>query len=386
MIDRISLSNIVLPSGLIRKIPSELIKRYQFIPIGREGSMLKVVFAELPDANVISEIELAIAYKINVSLASKNEIQSRLNELFPEVENQPEPISEPEPKPKPVSRLSKFRQMKDKEEQVSSVIKTETEHSKNPDLLLSILSFLIPIFGLIAGVIFIARPEGINKRTGHRCLKYAIAGFISACIIIGMIWGIAVKIEKRRVETTSNEFGAYNSLRMLVSSEAAWWVIKATGTPDKTFWTYDVSCFHRMFRANSVDKWNFIKLDFAEADAAPAKDNTFGEGKLAEIGAPTPRYGYFFRAMLKGDGMPYNQIEVNGIKAANKDSYAFVAYPAEYGKTGIHTFIVNESGTVYAIDTGSDEKKIVLQWPGSDPTQVKGPGGKNWGVADPGLR
>ena len=38
--------------------------------------------------------------------------------------------------------------------------------------------------------------------------------------------------------------------------------------------------------------------------------------------------------------------------------FALVAWPAEYGVTGAATFIVNQLGTVYQKDLGSDTEKV----------------------------
>jgi hypothetical protein len=114
-----------------------------------------------------------------------------------------------------------------------------------------------------------------------------------------------------------------------------------------------------MLRADGKTKCANIDIGFAKADAQPADSKIFA-GKIEDWSGikPQPKSGYFFRAMSG-----YNQNEVNGVNATNSYAFAFVAYPAEYGKTGKRTFIINESGTVYSKDTGSDANKIVLQWP-----------------------
>ena len=53
-------------------------------------------------------------------------------------------------------------------------------------------------------------------------------------------------------------------------------------------------------------------------------------------------------------------------------SYGFCVYPADYGKDGVRTFIVNEEGVVYGMDT---DGKPVDTWPGADPTM------EGWGVS-----
>ena len=40
--------------------------------------------------------------------------------------------------------------------------------------------------------------------------------------------------------------------------------------------------------------------------------------------------------------------------------FALVAYPAEYGSSGIMTFMVNQSGMIYENDLGEDTEKLAM--------------------------
>jgi hypothetical protein len=65
-----------------------------------------------------------------------------------------------------------------------------------------------------------------------------------------------------------------------------------------------------------------------------------------------PYHGYFFR-MLDGQGSHARGGEHNYL-VKNKliGGFGLVAWPAQYGVTGIHTFIVNQDGIVYDKDLG----------------------------------
>ena len=191
-----------------------------------------------------------------------------------------------------------------------------------------------------------------------------------------------------RVIKDSDRFasGAIASLKLMTSAEATWLQQDVDGNGKKDYWTYDVSCLHRMYRPDGQTKAAFIAIDLARADGQPAaldqSTKTFGSTSQIENWAnitTAPKLGYFFRAMLTDDqGQPYNQNEVGNteFKATNNSRFAFVAYPAEYGQTARKTFIVNQEGTVYSKDMGGETTKIVLQWPGSNPA------GLDWNVAD----
>ena len=47
--------------------------------------------------------------------------------------------------------------------------------------------------------------------------------------------------------------------------------------------------------------------------------------------------------------------------------FGLVAYPAEYGNSGIMTFIVNQQDTIYETDLGKDTLKIVTTMDKYDP-------------------
>ncbi len=78
------------------------------------------------------------------------------------------------------------------------------------------------------------------------------------------------------------------------------------------------------------------------------------EGLKVKPGSAQPFYGYYFRQLetqgpgAKGGAKPY---VVNGKMTGG---FAYVAYPAKYGETGIQTFMVNQGGVVYGKNLGKD--------------------------------
>jgi hypothetical protein len=47
--------------------------------------------------------------------------------------------------------------------------------------------------------------------------------------------------------------------------------------------------------------------------------------------------------------------------------FAFIAYPAEYQSSGVMTFIVNKSGTIYEKDLGPNTTKLAEAMTAFDP-------------------
>ena len=85
---------------------------------------------------------------------------------------------------------------------------------------------------------------------------------------------------------------------------------------------------------------------------AEAQASGYGGKPRGEGAAPEPFHGYFFKVLTRqgkaAPGGDYDYI-INGNMIGG---FALVAWPAEYGETGIMTFIVNQQGRVYQNDLG----------------------------------
>jgi hypothetical protein len=86
-----------------------------------------------------------------------------------------------------------------------------------------------------------------------------------------------------------------------------------------------------------------------------------------QVGAHDPFNGYFFRILtVQGPHAPggAKNYVVNGKMTAG---FAFIAYPAEYRSSGVMSFIVNQSGTIYEKDLGPDSTGIAEAMTTFDP-------------------
>ena len=73
---------------------------------------------------------------------------------------------------------------------------------------------------------------------------------------------------------------------------------------------------------------------------------------------PTPFYGYYFRILTgRGKSAPGGALDylVNGDM---QKGFAMVAYPAEYKNSGVMTFLVDDKGTIYQKDLGTETAKV----------------------------
>jgi DUF2950 family protein len=103
---------------------------------------------------------------------------------------------------------------------------------------------------------------------------------------------------------------------------------------------------------------------------------------LGELAAAASREGY----NPDGDGAPYHGYYYRILKAQGSDApggalsylvngkmiggFALIAYPAEYGNSGVMTFLVNHSGTVYQKDLGKRTDIIAKRMRVFDPDQT----------------
>jgi len=86
-----------------------------------------------------------------------------------------------------------------------------------------------------------------------------------------------------------------------------------------------------------------------------------------QVGEHVPFNGYMFRILTKqGPHAPggARSYIVDGKMSAG---FAFVAYPVEYRSSGVKTFIVNESGTIYEKDLGPNTTKLAQAMTVFDP-------------------
>jgi hypothetical protein len=99
---------------------------------------------------------------------------------------------------------------------------------------------------------------------------------------------------------------------------------------------------------------------------ATAVGEGYGQRKSSSA-PPKPYHGYYYRVLKEqgphapGGAMSY---VLNGRLIAG---FAVVAYPADYGNSGIMTFIVNQDGIVYQKDFGDDTPKVATAMTAYDP-------------------
>ncbi|WP_170789319.1 DUF2950 family protein [Ruegeria lacuscaerulensis] len=100
-----------------------------------------------------------------------------------------------------------------------------------------------------------------------------------------------------------------------------------------------------------------------------ARASAFGFSDGETDFAPEPFSGYYFRILTEQtDAAPGGAMDyiVNGHMVAG---HALLAVPAEFGETGVHSFMVSENGVVFEAVLGEDTLEKAAGIKGFDPTE-----------------
>jgi|GEM_PF-380028 len=86
------------------------------------------------------------------------------------------------------------------------------------------------------------------------------------------------------------------------------------------------------------------------------------------VGRSTPYHGYLYRMLTaQGRNAPGGARSYIGADGRQTGGFALVAYPAEYERTGVMSFIVNQDGVVYEKDLGERTLDTVRKMQEFDP-------------------
>ncbi len=158
-----------------------------------------------------------------------------------------------------------------------------------------------------------------------------------------------------------NEDLAASALKIIASAEASFRSDDRDGNGINDFWTGDVAGLYLLVPKGDRFPIRAIGITLASADAAPLPRDAG-----ATPAPPLPRHGYWYRALRKDRSAPAPQeyaVDTSGAggpKTFNRNRFGFVAYPAEYGVSGLRTLIINESTSVFWKDTQGEP---VQDWP-----------------------
>ena len=101
-----------------------------------------------------------------------------------------------------------------------------------------------------------------------------------------------------------------------------------------------------------------------------ARAATEGYSGKRPVGRRNPYHGYYYKLLkAQGKNAPGEEYDYV-VKGKMIGGFALVAYPAEYGNSGVMTFIVNQDGVVHQKDLGKDTEKIATAMKKFDPDKT----------------
>jgi hypothetical protein len=91
------------------------------------------------------------------------------------------------------------------------------------------------------------------------------------------------------------------------------------------------------------------------------------EGYKVQQNSHQPFYGYYFRMLYKQGSQAKGGAKDYVVNGKMTGGFAFVAYPADFGNSGVTTFIINQNHVLYEKDLGPSTKDIATSMTEFDP-------------------
>ena len=76
------------------------------------------------------------------------------------------------------------------------------------------------------------------------------------------------------------------------------------------------------------------------------------EGYNAQANSHVPFHGYYFHMLDRQGSHAQGGAKDYMVDGKMVNGFAFIAYPAEYGNSGVMTFIINQDGVLFQKDLG----------------------------------
>lgn len=100
------------------------------------------------------------------------------------------------------------------------------------------------------------------------------------------------------------------------------------------------------------------------------------EGYRAVTGKRKPYHGYYYRMLFAQGANEKGGVSEYFVDGALTQGIALLAWPANYGGSGVMSFMVNHEGVVYQKDLGEDTNSVVESIQVYDPDS-------SWSIVEP---
>ena len=108
--------------------------------------------------------------------------------------------------------------------------------------------------------------------------------------------------------------------------------------------------------------WKTADETQPESPLGPLAAYASAEGYGGTAQAPQPFHGYFYRILTKQGDKAHGGAKEYVVNGAMTRGFAILAYPAEYGNSGVMSFLINQDGVVFQKNLGDntlDEAKAI---------------------------
>lgn len=107
----------------------------------------------------------------------------------------------------------------------------------------------------------------------------------------------------------------------------------------------------------------------AESPLGPLAARAGAEGYKGSEESPEPFHGYFYRILKKQGPHAEGGARDYAVNGSMTRGFAILAYPAEYRKSGVMTFVVNQDRVIYQKDLGPDTVDAAKAMDAFDPDE-----------------
>jgi Protein of unknown function (DUF2950) len=100
--------------------------------------------------------------------------------------------------------------------------------------------------------------------------------------------------------------------------------------------------------------WKPADENQPESPLGPLAAYASGEGYTGNMQAPQPFHGYFYRLLTKQGESAHSGTKDYIVNGAMTGGFAILAYPAEYGNSGVMSFLISQDRVVFENNLGEN--------------------------------
>ncbi|MGC1645004.1 MAG: DUF2950 family protein, partial [Candidatus Sulfotelmatobacter sp.] len=113
--------------------------------------------------------------------------------------------------------------------------------------------------------------------------------------------------------------------------------------------------------------WKPADENQPESPLGPLVAHASAEGYAGNTQLPQPFQGYFYRILPRQGEKAHGGAKEYIVNGAMTGGFAILAYPAEYGNSGVMSFLINQDGVVFEKNLGENTTDVAKAVSAFDP-------------------